>query len=211
MRIKKRRLFLAGIFMLLVLAACLPDDGLTGLLPDPIRSVTADPTSGIAFVTLRHVERSTGLHQNWELYLVQPDSTGLTRLTENDRVDTSPSWSPDGRQIAFRSRVDGSSDIFVMDANGQNWRNLVKDPEDSIFDEFYPEWNPQREMIALYTDRFYSPSVGCAWHRLAIMPLSGGAENIQVLEDPLTEQETLGGLRTAPHLVPRRQPDCLCF
>lgn len=192
MRNKKQRLILAGIFLLVLLTACLPDDGISGLLPDPIRPVTADPTPGIVFVTLRHVERNIGLHQNWELYLVQPDGTGLTRLTENDRVDTSPSWSPDGRQIAFRSRVDGSSDIFVMDANGQNWRNLVKDPEDSIFDEFYPEWNPQREMIALYTDRFYTPAVGCAWHRLAIMPLSGGADNIRVLEEPLTEQETLG-------------------
>lgn len=189
---KKVILLLLSLFVLMLLAACLPEEGVGSLLPDPIKPATADPTPGIVFVTMRHVERNNSLHQNWELYLVQPDGTGLTRLTSNDRVDTSPSWSPDGRQIAFRSRLEGSADIFVMDANGQNWRNLIKDPEDSIFDDFYPEWNPQRDLIALYTDRFYSPSVGCAWHRLAIMPLEGGAENIQVLEDPLTEQETLG-------------------
>lgn len=186
---------------LLLLNACLPEDGVEALLPDPIKPVTADPMTGIVFVTMRHVERNNSLHQNWELYLVQPDGTGLTRLTENDRVDTSPSWSPDGRQITFRSRVDGSADIFVMDANGENWRNLIKDPEDSILDEFYPEWNPQRDMIALYTDRFYGPSVGCAWHRLAIMPLAGGVDNIQVLEDPLTEQETLGWAPDGRHLA----------
>ncbi|MCA9953672.1 MAG: PD40 domain-containing protein [Anaerolineales bacterium] len=187
--------------VLLLLAACLPEEGLTILQPDPIKPPTSDPTPGIVFVTTRHVERNTSIHQNWELYLVQPDGTGLTRLTDNDRVDTSPSWSPDGRQIVFRSRVDGSADIFVMDANGQNWRNLIKDPEDSIFDDFYPEWNPQRDIIALYTDRFYSPDVGCAWHRLAIMPLAGGADKIQVLEDPLTEQETLGWAPDGRHLA----------
>ena len=185
----------------LLLSACLLKDGVESLLPDSIKPVTADPTSGILFVTLRHVERNNSIHQNWELYLVQPDGTGLTRLTQNDRVDTSPSWSPDGRQIAFRSRVDGSADIFVMDANGENWRNLIKDPEDSILDDFYPEWNPQRDLIALYTDRFYSPAVGCAWHRLAVMPLAGGADNIQVLEKPLTEQETLGWAPNGRHLA----------
>ena len=146
---------LVGVIILGLAAGCLPEDGLGGLAPDPIKPVTAVPTSGIVFVTFRHVERNNSLHQNWELYLVQPDGSGLTRLTDNDRVDTSPSWSPDGRQITFRSRVDGSSDIFVMDANGENWRNLIKDTEDSIFDEFYPEWNPQRDLIELYTDRFY--------------------------------------------------------
>ena len=199
----KLQLRLAAVFsvLLVLLAACLPEDGAPSLLPDPIKPVTAEPTSGILFVTLRHVEREIGLHQNWELYLVQPDGTGLTRLTENDRVDTSPSWSPDGRQIVFRSRVDGSADIIVMDANGENWRNLINDPEDSIFDEFYPRWNPQRDLIALYTDRFYSPDVGCAWHRLAIMPVAGGVDEMEVLEDPLTEQETLGWAPDGRHLA----------
>ena len=200
---KTRLLILLTLFGvgLLLLTACLPEDGVTAQLPDPVTPSTADPTSGIVFVTFRHVERNNSLHQNWELYLVQPDGSGLTRLTDNDRVDTSPSWSPDGRQITFRSRVDGSADIFVMDANGENWRNLINDPEDSIFDDFYPEWNPQRDLIAIYTDRFYSPAVGCAWHRLAIMPVSGGADKIEVLEDPLTEQETLGWSPDGRHLA----------
>ncbi len=164
------------------------------LLSPTTTPLTAEPTSGIVFVTNRHVDPNptTGLHQNWELYLVQPDGTGLTRLTENPRVDTSATWSPDGRQIAFRSRLDGSSDLFVMGLDGSGLRNLISDPHDSVHDEFFPEWNPKREMLAMYTDRFYHPSVGCAWHRVALIPLSGGKDNIRVLEEPLTEQETLG-------------------
>jgi Tol biopolymer transport system component len=179
--------------VLAMLTAC-NSTGIPFLSPT-VTPLTADPTAGIAFVTNRHLDpdlaAELALHQNWELYLVQPDGSGLTRLTHNPRVDTSPTWSPDGRQIAFRSRMDGSSDIFVMGIDGSGLRNLVRDPEDSIFDEFFPEWNPQRDMLAIYTDRFYSPAVGCAWHRLAVIPLEGGKDNIRVLDSYLTEQETL--------------------
>ncbi|MCC6602028.1 MAG: PD40 domain-containing protein [Anaerolineae bacterium] len=185
--------------VLLLLVACAPGGGIA--IIDGSKPSTADPTPGIVFVTTRHVVPNNSLHQNWELYLVQPDGTGLTRLTENDRVDTSPSWSPDGRQITFRSRVEGSADIFVMDANGQNWRNLVNDPADSIFDEFYPEWNPQRELIALYTDRFLGPDSGCAVHRLALMPLAGDGDEIRVLQNPKAAQETLGWSPDGRHLA----------
>lgn len=150
------------------------------------------PTSGILFMTTRHVERDpTSFHQNWEIYRIEPDGTALTRITENEVVDASPTWSPDGRQIAYRSRIDGSADLFIADADGSNPRNLIKDPRDSIFDEFFPRWNPQRDLIAMYTDRFYSPSVGCAWHRIAYMPVAGGKDDIVVLEDHLGDQETL--------------------
>jgi len=158
--------------------------------PEPASDV--EPVTGIVFVTTRHVEFEPGaLNQNWELYLVQPDGSGLTRLTNNDYVDTSPSWSPDGRQIVYRSRVDGSSDIFIMHADGTNPRNLVQDPQDSIFDEFYPRWSPDGDMIALYTDRNYDPGAPCAQHRLAIMPVTGGKDNIRMLNAQRTEQETL--------------------
>jgi Tol biopolymer transport system component len=39
-----------------------------------------------------------------------------------------PTWSPDGRQIAFRSRS-GLSDIFVMEADGSNQRLVAHHPK----------------------------------------------------------------------------------
>ena len=44
---------------------------------------------------------------NWEVYRVNLDGTGLTRLTDNGANDGLPVWSPDGSSIAFASNHDG--------------------------------------------------------------------------------------------------------
>ena len=36
-----------------------------------------------------------------------------------------PSWSPDGKRIAFMSERDGNPEIYVMDADGANPQNLT--------------------------------------------------------------------------------------
>jgi len=56
-----------------------------------------------------------------------------------------PAWSPDGKQIAFYSEVGGQpADLFVMDANGGNVRQLTKTPAA----EGYPAWSPNGQAIA---------------------------------------------------------------
>lgn len=66
----------------------------------------------IVFVTDRH---GAG---NPEIYTINVDGTGLTRLTYNSTYDTSPEWSPDGTQIYFRSTRDGGWAWYVMNADG---------------------------------------------------------------------------------------------
>jgi len=48
-----------------------------------------------------------------------PASGGLaTRLTIDGGSESAPSFSPDGRQIAFTGEYDGNTDVYVMDING---------------------------------------------------------------------------------------------
>ena len=46
--------------------------------------------------------------------------------------ERNPSWSPDSKRIAFVSdrEVDGNYEIYVMDADGKNQRNLTNNPND---------------------------------------------------------------------------------
>ena len=56
------------------------------------------------------------------------DGQNQRRLTHHPSIDGYPDWSPDGSQIAFdsgRGRGDATADIFVMDTNGGNVRQVT--------------------------------------------------------------------------------------
>jgi len=48
------------------------------------------------------------------------DGTGQVNLTSNPAQDAEPAWSPDGSHIAFTSTRDGTTDIYVMNADGSS-------------------------------------------------------------------------------------------
>ena len=52
------------------------------------------------------------------------------KLTNNRHGGWAPSWSPDGKRIVFVSERDDNEDIYVMDIDGSNTRNLTKDHHD---------------------------------------------------------------------------------
>lgn len=60
-----------------------------------------------------------------DIYTVPYTGGQATRLTTVDAYDSSPVWSPDGKQIAFSSNRNGSTDIFIVDANGGQPRRLT--------------------------------------------------------------------------------------
>src|SRR5438874_1237485 len=61
---------------------------------------------------------------NPEIYLCEPDGSGIRRITNDPGMDEWPSWSPDGKQIAFHSNREGSWGIYIMDADGKSVRRL---------------------------------------------------------------------------------------
>lgn len=73
------------------------------------------------------------------------DGSDVRQLTRGPEVDTYGSWSPDGRRIVTRRVVDGNSEVFVLDADGSNPRNLSNDP--AAYDG-WPCWSPDGRRIA---------------------------------------------------------------
>ena len=59
---------------------------------------------------------------NLEIYVMNADGSGETNLTRNPDPDFAPSWSPDGKRLAFVSVPPGGQDarLVVMLADGSN-------------------------------------------------------------------------------------------
>jgi Tol biopolymer transport system component len=79
--------------------------------------------------------------RNPEIWVMDADGSGAKKLTDHGM---DPSWSPDGRQIAFSSHRDGIFQIYAMNSDGSNVRRLTKhNAEDSS-----PAWAPDGSSIA---------------------------------------------------------------
>jgi len=82
-----------------------------------------------------------------EIYVINPDGTGLTRLTFNNYEERAPSWSPDGSRIVFMARVGthggNGFEICVMNADGTNFVQLT---DNAVF-EGTPTFSPDGQKI----------------------------------------------------------------
>jgi hypothetical protein len=76
---------------------------------------------------------------NAEIYLMNADGTGQTRLTNNSAGDIAPAWSRDGSQIAFVTNRDGNDEIYLMNADGSNQINLTNNLADDDSFSFSPD------------------------------------------------------------------------
>lgn len=65
-----------------------------------------------------------------EIFTADPDGGNLQRLTDSKGYDAEASWSADGKRIVFCSNRGGEKnlELYVMDADGKNVRQLTKAP-----------------------------------------------------------------------------------
>ena len=72
----------------------------------------------------------------FDLYVVDLQSNEFYKMTESNAVNESPCWSPDGRHIVFSSDSSGSIQIWSIDYDGANLKQLTFDGENKL-----PDWS----------------------------------------------------------------------
>lgn len=91
---------------------------------------------------------------NPDIYVVRRDGTELRRLTTHEGIDLMPAWSPNGQRLAYvSSRATGTLDIWTMDVNGGDQRQLTtsrtaRPVSGSGTGSTAPAWSPDGSRLA---------------------------------------------------------------
>ncbi|MDE0684461.1 MAG: tetratricopeptide repeat protein [Candidatus Poribacteria bacterium] len=86
---------------------------------------------------------STENNDTLEIYVIDIDGSNKTQLTRNDVDDGHPTWSPNGKQIAFSSMVENIYQIFIVNAAGGAANQLTF----SDASHYHPIFSPDGKRI----------------------------------------------------------------
>ncbi len=126
-----------------------------------------------------------------DLWIVDANGGEARRLTSDPGLELFPHFSPDGKQIAFTGQYSGTTQVFVMDADGGVPRQLTfyndvgPMPPRGGIDNRVLDWSPDGKEILFNPHRL-------PWNdrmpRHYVIPAAGG------METPLAMPEGSGGM-----------------
>ncbi len=127
--------------------------------------------------------RITNLILAANIFKVNIHSGASVQLTDFPRRNPAygiPSWSPDGKKIAFGAleephlvdEAEVNNEVYVMDADGSNMVNISNHPKG----DSYPVWSPDgRKIVFLSYRKFPSPK---AWELYLMNPDGSNVERL---------------------------------
>jgi Tol biopolymer transport system component len=118
----------------------LPSEGVPGAASIKLEPNFSPDGSRIVF----EVKRG----DNYDVFVIATDGTGLTNLTNSPTADIDPVFSPDGARIAFGSDRMGSMDLWLMDAKGGSARRVSTGGFNAE-----PAWAPDGKRIVFQSNR----------------------------------------------------------
>ena len=139
-----------------------------------VRPAWSPDGRSIAFVSIRdrHQRMQQGVRtppEPSDIYVMNADGSGKRSLTRDRANDDLPTWSPDGRRIAFlHGRGRGRGQLYVVNADGSGLRNLGRITGPALF---YSQlvWSPDGRTI--HFGRYLVRTDGSGARKLPYIPL----------------------------------------
>jgi dipeptidyl aminopeptidase/acylaminoacyl peptidase len=107
--------------------------------------VSPDGKSLIYSLGIQDLPRAKHVSHIW---MMDIDGSNPRQMTQGEKSENSPSFSPDGKWISFISDRDGSSNLYVMPVAGGEARRLTNISTGTSD----PLWSPDGKWIAFSTD-----------------------------------------------------------
>ncbi len=82
--------------------------------------------------------------------LEQGNDSMAVNLSKSPHRDRYPMWSRDGKRLTFNTNRDGNYEVYVMNADGSQPRNVSQSPKS---DEGMADWSPNGSRLVIYSDR----------------------------------------------------------
>jgi dipeptidyl aminopeptidase/acylaminoacyl peptidase len=89
---------------------------------------------------------SVGTSTGGGLWIINADGTAGARIPNTQQNDAWPTFSPDGRQVAFVRFDNRYNRLFVINVDGTGLRSVMPDAQIQVED---PEWSPDGTRFAL--------------------------------------------------------------
>jgi Tol biopolymer transport system component len=88
--------------------------------------------------------------------IIDKEGNFITEILTPYQINSSPSWSPDGRHIAFDAWLGENSQMFKYDLDTQSITQITSDGSNQS-----PDWSPTNEYIVFQSRRVedYGPSI----------------------------------------------------
>jgi Tol biopolymer transport system component len=104
-----------------------------------------------------------------------------------------PTWSPDGKKIAFSALTGGYTDLYIYDLETKELKNMTQDP----YGDIHPVWSPDGRWIAFVTERFTT--------QLRIMSI--GDYQLGLLDPNTGEIRHLKAFKSGKNINPQWSPN----